>query len=195
MRDGWGGAWVLPVLVAAFGGMLVAAVPRHPVPALPRDARVVAETRTTAFIDLQLSEVLLPDGTGDGAVLLVDPDGRWTLPLFVSRAQAERLDQGASGPEDSPARLLETALGQLGRPCTAVELDEVDGQPAGAIVLGDGRRLDVLGGQLEAALGLAVRSNAPVRASRRLLEARGIARGAPGEGPALPTGLRPSRSL
>jgi hypothetical protein len=194
MQGGWGGGWVLPVLAMSFATMLVAALPRrvaaHSSPILP------SNPQARAYVEVRLSEVLLPEGTGDGAALLVDPDGRWTLPLFLSRSQAERLEQGPSGPDDSPARLLETALVQLGQRCVGVELDEVDGAPAGAILLGDGRRLDVLGGQLEAALGLAVRSNAPIRVSDRLLELRGIARGATGAtGPALPVGLRPTRPL
>jgi len=192
MQHGWCGSWVLPVLLAAFGGLCLAAMPRAPVPA----AASAPASDDSDHLEVRLSEVLVPEGTGDGAALLVDAEGRWTLPLFLSRAQAERLEQGASGPDDAPARLLETALVQLGRHCTAVELDEVGGAPAGAILLNDGRRLEVVGGQLEAALGLAVRSNAPVRATRRLLERRGIEQGAAGaSGSALPTGLRPSRSL
>jgi hypothetical protein len=192
MRDDWGGCWVLPVLMTVFGGLLVAARPRWPL-AVP-DALPAPSMASDAVV-LRLSEVMLSEGGGDGAALLVDPEGRWTLPLFLGRSQAERLEQGASGPEDAPARLLETALSQLGQKCTGVELDVVDGAPAGAILLGDGRRLDVLGGQLEAAIGLAVRSTAPMRASRRLLETHGIEHGAGTSAPAIPTGLRPSRSL
>jgi bifunctional DNase/RNase len=175
---------LLGFLLAAFilsaGATLAASHPRSAVhPAQKVVAAVAAFASTPAgLIPVQVTDVVMPEGTTHGVVLLVDTASEYVLPIFLKATEGAMIRDGLrSANGASAADLLGRTVAALGGELRRVELGQGKDGPVEThvIVRLDGRdvRLDA---QPADALALAVATKAPVFATPGMLLAQGIRR-------------------
>jgi bifunctional DNase/RNase len=150
------------------------------------------------LVPVKVVDVLLPDGTNNGVVLLADADSQHVLPIFLTATEGAVVRDGlhADEPPGSPD-LLGRAVLALGGTVERVEVEQGANEPVKTLLVIRRQGRDV---PIEAhpadALALAVVTHAPVYTTRTLLNGEGIRREAIDRLPGgLPSRLRDPEGL
>lgn len=199
---------LFPFLVAAFSlaaGATLASTPRI---ALVSSQSPVQGIRTAIFapslpppadmVQMHIADVVLPDGTNNGVVLLIDGASRYVLPVFVPASASESIRTGlkvttGSGSPDVLARMVAAFGGEVSR----IEVRQGSEQPVESriIVRNGDRELSIEALPAEA-LALAANVHTPVFAARAMLTNQGIRKEAVDHLPGgLPSHLRDPEQL
>jgi len=162
-----------------------------PPPPAPEIVLSKASEMSPGLIAVRVADVLLPDGTNNGVVLLVDEASQYVLPVFLSAAESEAIRKGLKpdGHAGAPD-LLGRAVAALGAEVERVEVRQGAHEAVESrVVLRRGGELLQLDARPADSLALAVMTHKPVFAPSVMLDAQGIRREAVQH---LPGGL-PSR--
>jgi bifunctional DNase/RNase len=130
------------------------------------------------LVAVQVADVLLPDGTNNGVVLLVDEASRYVLPVFLPAAESEAIRKGLKpdGIQGAPD-LLERTVTALGAEVERIEVHQgLHESVESRVVLRRDGQLMQLDARPADALALAVITHKPVYAPTVMLDAQGIRR-------------------
>jgi bifunctional DNase/RNase len=123
---------------------------------------------------MRIADVVLPEGTNNGVVLLIDGASRYVLPVFIPASASESIRSGlkvASGAPDVLGRMVLALGGEVAR----IEVRQGADVPVAAriIIRNGGKELSIDALPAEA-LALAATGHAPVFAARAMLTNQGI---------------------
>jgi bifunctional DNase/RNase len=213
-------AWehrLLPLLVTAFGIAVAATLaatapnvalaasqatpPRRATPVTTAVLAIEPRDRSEVMIQLQIADVVQAEGGETSVVLLSDSTSEHVLPMFLSAADGDLVQQhlhGKNAAEKSdPHNLLRHSVEALGGIVDRIELDEksTDALVSDVILKRGDTEISLDAAPCDA-FALALTTGIPVYVPNRVLLSRGIARASVKHATGgLPSGLKPPQRL
>jgi hypothetical protein len=147
---------------------------------LPTAVIPAATTATViaGLVSVQIADVILPDGTASGVVLLEDKDAHNVLPVFLKAAESATVRESLrSGDPHSAPELLSHAIQALRGEVQRIEITQGAEEAVSCrVVLSDHGREVFLDARPADALALAATTHAPVYTTTKMLDSQGIRR-------------------